>query len=148
MRIGLDTSVLICAHLAGLERHETAREYLTEYLGRPDITFVVTALVLHEWVHVVTDARRFDPPVTMAEAVEIASGYLHRTNVECLPVDEESFLLACRFLTRYRLGRKRIADSLLAATLLSHGVSWLTTFDVKDFSVYSDLKIIEPRLPR
>ena len=90
MRYGLDTNVLIYAHLPVFAESRQVRGYLQRGLGDDRCRFAVTALVLHEFVHIVTDARRFDPPVAMAEAVTIAGGYLDRTNVECLPVDERS----------------------------------------------------------
>lgn len=146
MRTGLDTNVLIQAHLPGLARHQLARDYLVEQLEVPDATLAVTPLVLHEFVHVVTDERRFDPPVSMSEAVAIARGYVGRSNVECLAVDEGSLLLALDLLARHRLGRKRIADALLAATLLTHGVRRLATFNVADFAPFEPLQASEPRL--
>lgn len=146
MRIGLDTNVLLHAHLPGLGRHELARDFLLELLGSPDTTVVVTPLVLHELVHVMTDPRRFDPPVSIGEALALARGYVGRANVECLAVDEGSLVLALDLLTRHRLGRKRIADTLLAATLLTHGVHRLATFNPGDFAPFESLQASEPRL--
>lgn len=146
MNIGLDTNVLIRAHLPGLDHHELARRYLLECLETADVTLFVTPLVLHELVHVITDGRRFDPPVAMSEALSIASGYMGRSNVECLAVDERSMLLALALLGRHALGRKRIVDTLLAATLLTHGVRRLATFDTRDFKRFEDLTAFEPSL--
>jgi len=146
VRIGLGTNVLVQAHMPGLARHEIARGYLLEQLERPDVTLAVTPLVLHEVVHVITDERRFDPPVGMSEALAIARGYLGRSNVECLAVDEGSLLLALDLLARHRLGRKRVADALLAATLLAHGVERLATFDAGGFDPFQPLQAFEPRL--
>ncbi len=145
MKIGLDTNVLLQAHLPVLDRHEVARRYLMKHLALPDVTFVVTPLVLHELVHVLTDRRRFDPPVGMSEAISVARGYLGRSNVECLAADEASILLALDLLAQHRLGRKRIADTLFAATLLAHGVHRLVTFNVSDFQVFEGLTSTEPR---
>jgi predicted nucleic acid-binding protein len=109
-----------------------------------DVTLVVTALVLQEFVHVISDARRFDPPVSMSEAIAIAKGYLARTNVECLTIDDTSCRVAFEFLERHRLGRKRMADCLLAATLLDRGVHRLATFNTRDFSLFAPLMAFEP----
>lgn len=147
MKIGLDTNVLIRAHLPGVARHEEARDYLLEQLALPDVILAVTPLVLHEFVHVVTDERRFAPPVSMSEAVAVARGYLGRANVECLPVDEDAVVLALDLLVRHRLGRKRIADALLAATLLSHDVQRLATFDAGDFALFEPLRAFAPPAP-
>ena len=67
MRRGLDTNVLVYAHVAALPEHGVVREFLAGQLARRDVTLVVTPSVLHELVHVVTDPRRFEPPVAMSE---------------------------------------------------------------------------------
>ncbi|HSL83308.1 MAG TPA: hypothetical protein VLF66_11075, partial [Thermoanaerobaculia bacterium] len=69
MKLGIDSNVLLQAHLPALDRHELAHAYLQEQLALPGVTLVLTPLVLHEFVHVVTDRRRFDPPVPMTEAI-------------------------------------------------------------------------------
>jgi len=88
---------------------------------------VVTPNILHEFIHVVTDARRFDPPVTMSEALATARLYLGRKNVACVDADETAVLMAFELLDRYGLGRKRLADTLFAATLLQHGIREVIT---------------------
>lgn len=144
MKLGIDSNVLLQAHLPALDRHELAHRYLHRQLALPGVTLVLTPLVLHEFVHVVTDGRRFDPPVPMTEALALARGYLGRSNVECISTDETSLLLALDLLSRYHLGRKRIADTLFAATLLAHGVHRIVTFNGADFEVFENLTAVEP----
>lgn len=146
MKLGIDSNVLLQAHLPGLDRHELAHRYLNQQLASPGVVLVLTPLVLHEFVHVVTDSRRFDPPVAMTEALSLARGYLGRSNVDCISTDEASLLLALDLMSRHHLGRKRIADTLFAATLLAHGVHRLVTFNVADFKVFEDLTAIEPEV--
>jgi len=144
VKLGIDSNVLFQAHLPAFDRHELAHRYLHRQLALPGVTLVLTPLVLHEFVHVVTDGRRFDPPVAMTEALTLARGYLGRSNVECISTDEASLLLALDLMSRHTLGRKRIADTLFAATLLAHGVHRLVTFNVADFKVFEDLTAVEP----
>ena len=61
MRRGLDTNVLVYAHIASLPGHPAVREFLRGQLQDDETTLVLTAGVLHEFVHVVTDQRRFQP---------------------------------------------------------------------------------------
>ena len=145
MRIGLDTNLIVEAHLPGLPRHEIARSFLDDQLAVSDVTLVVTPLVLHEVVHVVTDPRRFDPPLSMIEALTLARAYVGGSNVECLAVDEHCLVLALDLLQRHRLGRNRVADCLLAATLLANGVHRLATFNPTDFAAFDPLRPIEPQ---
>ncbi len=144
MRLGLDTNVLIYAHVPAFPRHEGVRAYLQAELRRLETVLVVTPMILHEFVHIVTDARRFEPPLAMSEALAVARLYLGRTNVECVPVDEDSCLLMIELLDRHQLGRNRIADTLLAATLLTHGVTDLVTCNKEDFRHFEDLHVVDP----
>ena len=146
MKLGLDTNVLIYAHLPISEEHEAVRNFLLTALGRKKNRFVITALVLHEFIHVVTDPRRFQPPVSMAEAIAIAQRYLGRSNIECAAVDELALRLALELMDAERLGRKRIADTLLAATLLSRGVDQLVTCNPQDYAVFDGLRVVDPRV--
>jgi len=142
---GLDTNVLVYAHVASLPEHGVVREFLAGQLARRDVTLFVTPSVLHEFVHVVSDPRRFEPPVAMGEALALARLYLGRANVECVATDADALAEAFNLVDRHRLGRKRLADTLLAATLLRHGVRQLVTCNRSDFEVFSALQVIDPR---
>jgi toxin-antitoxin system PIN domain toxin len=144
MKVGVDTNVLVEAHVPGCSRHREAREYLLQQLRVSDVTLILTTLVLQEFVHVITDSRRFASSPPMAEALAMAAGYLSRDNVECLPVEAESLRFAFELLDRHRLGRNRIADTVLAATLLTHGVHRLATFNSRDFALFEPLRAFEP----
>jgi toxin-antitoxin system PIN domain toxin len=141
---GLDTNVLVYAHVPGFSQHPRVRRYLLSQVQQPEVTLVVTPSVLHEFVHIVTDARRFEEPVSMADALAVARIYIGRSNVECIGPDEEVVLEAFDLLERHRLGRRRLADTLFAATLLHHGVRQIITCNRRDFEIFSDLEIIDP----
>jgi len=142
---GLDSNVLVYAHIPALEGHGAVRAFLLEQLAEKNVTLVITPSILHEFVHVVTDARRFDPPVTMPEALAVARLYLGRSNAECVATDAEILLKALDLVERNSLGRNRLADTLFAATLLHHGVRSLITCNPGDFRVFAGLEIIDPR---
>lgn len=144
MKIGLDTNVLIYAHVPRFPEHDRVRRWVYRQLESPEIVLVSTPTVLHELIHVITDPRRFEPPVAMSEALALARNWTGRSNVECLPVTEKAARVAFDVMDRNGLGRKRLADSLLAATLLSHDVGILATRNPGDFAVFRDLKTIDP----
>lgn len=146
VRYGLDTNVLIFAHMPALSEHPLVRAFLGQIVQRDDALLVVTPLVLHELVHVLTDGRRFEPPVTMSEATALARRYLDRSNVRCVDVTSEAMAHALDLVDRHRLGRKRIADTLLAATYLVHGVDRLITCDPDHFAVIEGLRVMDPRI--
>jgi toxin-antitoxin system PIN domain toxin len=147
MRRAIDTNVLVYAHLPSMAEHDRARRYVEAELGRDDVTLVVTPAVLHELVHVITDPRRFDPPVSMPEALAVAQSYLGSANVECIATDATSAVLAFELLARHGLGRKRLADTLFAATLLTHGVHEIITSNRRDFEIFEGIYTIDPMAP-
>jgi predicted nucleic acid-binding protein len=143
-RHAVDTNVLVYAHLPGFDEHQTARRFLFAKLDRADTTLVVTPFILHEFLHIVTDPRRLEPPLAMAEAMALTRIYLERSNVECLPVTAEAMSEALGIMERLSLGRKRVADALLAGTLIANGVSSLITYNVDDFAGIPGLKVTMP----
>jgi len=142
---GLDTNVLIYAQMPVFPEHEIVRKFLLAQLALPDMTLVVTPSILHEFVHIVTDGRRFDPPVPMVQAIMLARLCLGRNNVDCVSTNESILLEAFDLMEHYNLGRKRIADTLFAATLMHFGIRELITCNPDDFRLFKDLKIIDPR---
>lgn len=143
MRRGVDTNVLVYAHMPAMKEHARARRFLEAALADGD-TLVVTPSVLHELIHVVTDPRRFDPPLRMSEAIALARRYLDSSNVECIAVGDGALQLALEILERHRLGRKRIADALFGATLQLHGVTEVITSNPQDFAPFEGLRRIDP----
>ncbi len=146
MKRGVDTNVLIYSLMPELPHHDAVRSFLVAQLAHGDLTLVITPAILHEFIHVVTDGRRFEPPVSMMEALGTARAYLQHANVECLSLDALTVAGAFDLMERHRLGRKRIADTLFAASLLENGVRELITCNPADFRIFEELTLIDPRV--
>jgi predicted nucleic acid-binding protein len=71
MTHGLDTSFLVAAEVAEHVEHAAARARLKALREAGD-SFALTPQVLAEFVHVVTDAKRFSQPLAMNEALDRA----------------------------------------------------------------------------
>jgi predicted nucleic acid-binding protein len=69
----------------------------------------------------------------LQRVLALARLYLGRSNVACVATDAEALADAFALVDCHRLGRKRLADTLLAATLLRHGVRQLVTCNPGDF---------------
>ena len=65
--------------------------------------------------------------------------------MDCLAIDAPAVHLALELHDTHRLGRKRIADSLLAATLLRHGVPAIMACDPGNLAMFDQLALIDPR---
>jgi predicted nucleic acid-binding protein len=105
---------------------------------------VFPPLVINEFLHVITDARRFSPPLTMTEALDWVERFLANPAVGLLEPTPESLRQALRWMRQFDLGRKRILDTHLAAVLHTAGVRRLLTSNPGDFTVFGVFGIVTP----
>lgn len=139
--IGVDTSFLVAltvrehpAHGAGWALFET------EVLGR-DASMAIAAQVLAEFCHVITDGRRFEHPLEMADALDLCERWWNARECRPVVVDQEVGNLFLTWMHQHGLGRKRLLDTLLAATYYRAGVERLATTDWRDFARYEVFEI-------
>jgi predicted nucleic acid-binding protein len=105
---------------------------------------VFPPLVSNEFLHVITDARRFNPPLTMIEALDWVENFLANPAVGLLGPTPESLRQTLRWLRQFNLGRKRILDTHLAAVLHTAGVRRLLTSNPADFTVFGVFEVVAP----
>ena len=105
---------------------------------------VFPSLVIDEFLHVITDARRFNPPLTMIEALDWVESFLANPAVGLLEPTPESLRQTLEWMRKFNLGRKRILDTHLAAVFYAAGVRRLFTANAADFAVFKVFEIITP----
>jgi predicted nucleic acid-binding protein len=143
MILGLDTDVVVAWIMAGNPRHETVRRTLSRRVNEQGALLGLAPQVLQEFLHVTTDARRFETSLPMNMAVRIARRlWDSREVVHVLPTPQ-SFRRTLDLMHRFRLGRKRILDTALAATYESAGVKTIFTLNPGDFEVFSFLDLVD-----
>lgn len=137
MTHGLDTSFLVAAEVAEHPDHEGVWRRLRGLKAQGD-QFALTALVLAEFVHIVTDARRFKNPLTMPHALAEARAWWEATDVEHISPYDDAVIWFWEAMARHQLGRKRVLDTMLAATYRSAGITSLLTLNAADFAVFGE----------
>ena len=133
---GIDTSFLVQAELREVPGHEAARAWLNEALDNHPQPLALAPQVLTEFVHVVTDPRRFASPLSMDEALEKANGWWEASEVKPIYPSLDSTRLGLLWLRQHRLGRKRLLDAQLAATYYAAGITRLLTLNIGDFEIF------------
>lgn len=140
--VGVDTPFLVAHTVLDHPGHGRAREQC-ERLLKKKYFFALCPTVIDEFIHVVTDARRFEQPLNMDEALEIAHNWLNsRETVNLFPCDQ-STCLHLQWLRDHRLGRKRINDTRIASIYHHHGIRYLLTGNVRDYTVFDCFEVIE-----
>ena len=137
MRHGLDTSFLVAVEVDCHAEHAAARAS-AEALRRNDDRFAIAPQVVAEFVHIVTDAKRFSAPLTIERALERAKVWWDAKDVDRVSPDERTVTWSLAAMSKHRLGRKRVLDTLLAGTFRTAGISSVLTLNPADFGVFGE----------
>jgi len=132
---GLDTSFLVAVEVNSHHEHARRRSQFQRLL-KSDDTFALAPQILAEFIHVVTDPRRFESPLDLEQAVERAGIWWNAAEVVHVFPTAESTLLFLEWLEEHQLGRKRLLDTLLASTLSASGITSMLTLNRDDFAVF------------
>jgi predicted nucleic acid-binding protein len=96
---------------------------------------------LAEFIHIVTDGKRMPQPLAMPEAINRAEHWWQAAEVIRVFPDGQAVADFFLWLTRYQLGRKRLLDTMLAATFQSAGVKRVVTNNGRDFKALGVFEI-------
>ena len=143
MKYGIDTGFLVAIEVVEHPLHAPAQAKIAALVSVGD-EFALAPQVLAEFIHVVTDPRRFTQPLNMAAARDLAQKWWTAKEVtQMFPVDAvvELFFSWHR---KHGLGRKRLLDTLLAATYRSGGINYLLTTNPNDFAVLGGVQCVSP----
>ena len=141
--IGLDTTFLVQIEVQEAEGHGAAMEVLRrDVLGR-DRETALAPQVLAEFVHVVTDPHRFERPLSTAQALAKASVWWNASEVERVFPHEQVVHRFLAWMREHGLGRRRLLDTLLAATYYESGITRIVTSNARDYRVFGVFDPIE-----
>jgi len=144
MMHGLDTGFLVAAEVSEHAEHSAARATLARLFGAGDLV-AIAPQVLAEFLHIATDPRRFTQPLHMGPALQLAEQWW--TAKDAVPVfpDDGATRQFLGWLRQFSLGRKRLLDTLLAATYRQAGIQSLLTTNPGDFAVFGVFTCITPK---
>jgi len=143
MTLAIDADVLVHWLATGAERHRAVNDLLKREIAN-GVKLGLVPQVACECLHVVTDRRRFSRPPSFPEATERLLEIWMGREVERIQPDPRVPERTFELLTEHSLGRKRILDTALAATLELAGIQRLATLNGRDFQIFPFLEIVEP----
>src|SRR5579871_721396 len=121
MTHGLDTSYLVALEMRGHADYGSARAALARFLAAGDL-LAIAPQVLVEFMHVVTDSRRFTQPLDITTACQLAEQWWTSKDVVQVFPDDRTFRQFLAWVRQFSLGRKRLLDTILAATYHQAGI--------------------------
>jgi predicted nucleic acid-binding protein len=144
MTHGIDTDFLVAVEVTDHPFHRQA-DVLLRRLLEDGHDFALAPQTLAEFIHVVTDSRRMPRPLTMVQAISHAEFWWDSAEVIHVFPEGRSVIEFFQWLRRHRLGRKRLLDTLLAATLRSASVRRIITNNAKHYEALGGFEIVEYR---
>ncbi len=144
MTHGIDTDFLVAAEIRDHPFHQEADALLQTLLGEGH-DLALAPQTLAEFIHIVTDGKRMPQPLAMAEAINRAEHWWQATEVVRVFPDGQTVTDFLAWLTCYQLGRKRLLDTMLAATFHRAGVKRIVTNNERDFRVLGAFEIVSFR---
>jgi predicted nucleic acid-binding protein len=143
MLAGVDTTFLVELELLEHPRHNSSRRFLERHLEAGK-KLALAPQVLVELVHVVTDPRRFERPLSVSAAAGRAALWWRAAEVEQVRPDAAAVDFFTRWMRELGLGRKRILDTMLAATYAAAGIRTLVTSNLRDFERLKAFDVVVP----
>lgn len=147
MTLALDTDVLVHWTMSGAPQHAAARRLVQEELAA-GARIAFAPQTCWEFLHIATDARRFPRPLSMPRALARLRAWWDAPETVRLEPDASVVHAVMELMSRHGLGRKRILDTALAATLRVCGVRRLATFNARDFVALGFIDVVVPRPTR
>jgi len=141
--LGVDTDALVHWAMADAPHHRAVRRCFEREVRR-GCRLGLTLQVLREFLHVTTDARRFEHPLAMQDALRLSLELWTGQEVERLLPTARAHDRLCELMDRLQLGRRRILDTALAVTLEAAGVRRLASLNGRDFEVFPFLEVVDP----
>jgi len=142
---GLDTGFLVAAAVAEHTDHAAARQALARLVAAGD-RIAIAPQVLAEFIHVVTDPRRFAKPLSMEEARNIVEQWWTASEADHVFPNAAATQQFLAWLQRFSLGRRRLLDTLLAATYHQAGIQSILTTNPADFASFGVFRCIAPNI--
>lgn len=143
--IGIDTCFLIDLYWQDSPRNKNARALFSKIANNESVKLAVYYNCFNEFLHVITDSKRFENPLSVSEAISVIDYWCDIDRVTVLYPDDTSFKRTLAWMNRYQLGRNRVNDTQMASCYLTSGVSSIITANPKDFEIFESFEINDYR---
>lgn len=140
--IAVDSNLLVYAHRQDSPWHAEARRCLSE-LAEGNAAWAIPWPCVHEFLGIATHPRIYQPPSTLAQAVDQVEAWLESPSVVLLSESNEYWPALKSSLSAARVAGPLVHDARIAALCALHGVRELWTAD-RDFSRYPTLRARNP----
>ena len=138
--IAVDTNILVYAHRSESSRHDRACLWL-RHLAEGATPWGVPVFCLGEFVRIATHRRVFDPPSTIAQAIDAIDSLLESPSLRLLVPSAAHWSLLRAAIVEGETAGNLVFDAQIAAICREHGIERLLTED-RDFSRFTFINVV------
>lgn len=143
--IGIDSCFLIDLYWQDSPRNKNARALYSRIAKDQSTQIAVYFNCFNEFLHVITDAKRFSNPFTIKEAIDVIDFWCDIDRVTVLYPDDTAFKRTITWMNMYKLGRNRINDTQMASCYLSNNITSIITANPKDYEIFQTFELEDYR---
>jgi uncharacterized protein len=136
-----DVNILVHAFREDAPRHLEFRRWLEDTINA-DASYGVADLALSGFLRVVTHARVFDPPASLADALAFADAVRSQPNCTIIAPGPRHWGIFTGLCRRASARGNLVPDAYLAALAIESGCEWITTD--RDYSRFPGLRWRHP----
>lgn len=140
--IAVDTNILVYAHRTDSPFHTPAAERITE-LAEGSRVWAIPWPCVHELLAIVSNPRVYDPPSTIAVALDYVDALFQSPSLVMLAETDLHWPTFRSLMAAGRIAGGRVHDARIAAICIQHGVRELWSAD-RDFSRFPSLTVVNP----
>ena len=140
--IALDTHLLVYAHREDSPFHHAAFARVAE-CAEARTAWAIPWPCLHEFFAIATHPRIYNPPTSVARALEQIDAWLESPSLVLLSESDQHWPTLRDLASKARIAGPAIHDARIAALCLQHGVRELWSAD-RDFGRFGKLRVVNP----
>jgi len=145
--IGIDTCFLIDLYWQDSPRNKNARALYSKIADNETTQIAVYFNCFNEFLHVITDSKRFRNPFSIKEAVNVIEAWCDIDRVKVLYPDDTVFKRTITWMNMYNIGQNRINDTQMASCYLSNNITSIITANPKDFEIFQSFELKDYSTP-
>lgn len=143
--IGLDTCFLVDLYWQDSPRNKNAHALFSRLINDESIQIAIYFNCFNEFLHVITDSKRFSNAFTIQEAIDVIDFWCDLDRVKVLYPNDTSLKRTLAWMNMYKLGRNRVNDTQLASCYLSNNITSIITANPNDFEIFQTFELQDYR---
>jgi toxin-antitoxin system PIN domain toxin len=144
--IAVDTNILVYAHREDSPWHDSAGRRIAE-LAEGRAPWAIPWPCIHEFLAIVTHPRIYNPPTTLALALDQVEAWLEAPSLSVLSETEGYWTELRAMVEAGKAVGGQVHDARISALCRLHGVRELWTAD-RDFSRFAGVRVTNPLIDR